>query len=218
MTVPVVVDLWATWCGPCTTLGPMLESAVAARNGAVELVKVDVDANPQISQMFNVQSIPAVFAIKEGQIVNQFIGAVSQREIEEFLDTFAAGPSEVDLLVQAGDEGSLRQALALEPGNDRVITALAAQLVANDQPGEALGLLAKVPETPEVRTLVAEARLAEQAIDVKSQEVAPLLDALLERVKDDDAARQEYLDLLETLGASNPVTIEYRKKLAGRLF
>ena len=78
--VPVVVDLWASWCGPCVTLGPILEKVVAETGGAVELVKVDVDANPNVSAQFRVQSIPAVFAVKDGQVVDQFIGAVPRSE------------------------------------------------------------------------------------------------------------------------------------------
>src|SRR5580700_10031820 len=84
--VPVVADLWAPWCGPCTTLGPMLERAVAATEGAVELAKVNIDENPRIAQTFGVQSIPAVFAIKEGKVVDQFIGALPEPQVAAFVD------------------------------------------------------------------------------------------------------------------------------------
>jgi len=83
--VPVIVDLWAPWCGPCTTLGPMLERAVAATNGAVELAKVNVDENPLIAQSFGVQSIPAVFAIQEGKVADQFIGALPEAQVTAFV-------------------------------------------------------------------------------------------------------------------------------------
>src|ERR1700691_384237 len=84
--VPVVVDLWAPWCGPCTTLGPMLERAVAATNGAVELAKVNVDENPRIAQSSGVQSTPAVFALKEGKVVDQFIGALPEAQVQAFIE------------------------------------------------------------------------------------------------------------------------------------
>src|SRR5580704_1199163 len=101
--VPVVVDLWAPWCGPCTTLGPMLERAVAATEGAVELAKVNVDENPRIAQTFGVQSIPAVFAIKDGKVVDQFIGALPEDQVTAFVQGLAPPASEADTLVAAGD-------------------------------------------------------------------------------------------------------------------
>jgi putative thioredoxin len=122
-TVPVVVDLWAPWCGPCTTLGPMLERAVAATGGAVELAKVNVDENPRISQSFGVQSIPAVFAIQDGQVVDQFIGALPEAEVAAFVQKLAPAPSEADTLVAAGDEASLRRALELEPDHTEATEA-----------------------------------------------------------------------------------------------
>ena len=215
-TVPVVVDLWAEWCGPCKTLGPMIEDAVARRGGSVELAKIDVDANPQIAQAFGVQSIPAVFAMKDGRPVDSFVGAQSAEFLEEFLDRL--GPSEADLLVAAGDEASLRAALDLDPGHQAAILALARLLIDAGRPSEALEYFARIPETPEVRHLEAEARLALQEVDLKNQEVAPLLDELLTRVASDEVARQEFLDLLETLGPESPLVAEYRKKLASRLF
>ncbi len=217
-SVPVVVDLWATWCGPCTTLGPMLESAVAARGGAIELVKVDVDANPAIAQMFQVQSIPAVFAIKDAQVVDGFVGAVGAGEIEAFLDRLNPAPSEADLAAEAADEDALRAVLQENPGQPVAVVALASILVGSERAQEALDLLARIPATTESRAIEAEARLALQAIDVKNQEIAPLLDGLLDKVKTDEDARQEYLDLLETMGQGSTVALEYRKKLAARLF
>ena len=101
-TVPVIVDLWAPWCGPCKTLGPMIEKAVADTGGAVELAKVNVDDNPAVARAFNVQSIPAVFAISGGQVVDQFIGAIPEAQITAFVQRLAPAPSEADTLVAAG--------------------------------------------------------------------------------------------------------------------
>ncbi len=216
--VPVVVDLWAPWCGPCRTLGPILEAAVGAKDGSVELVKVNVDENPRISQTFQVQSIPAVFALRDRQVVDGFIGAVPETQVKEFVDRLVPAPSEADTLVEAGDEASLRRALELEPAHPGAIVALARLLVGRGESAEALQLLSRIPETPESRTVAAEARLAAQQIEVPADGVDVLLDALLAKVKSDDEARQEFLDLLETLGPEDPRTAQYRKALAARLF
>src|SRR5213082_3588803 len=127
--VPVVVDLWASWCGPCKTLGPILEKVVAETDGKVELAKVDVDANPQVGAAFRVQSIPAVFALKDGRVVDSFIGAVPEPAVREFVQRLAPAKSEVDLLVEKGDETSLRQAVELVPDHPAAVTALAELLV-----------------------------------------------------------------------------------------
>jgi len=216
--VPVVVDLWAPWCGPCRTLGPILEKVVGATDGAVELVKVNVDENPRVAATFQVQSIPAVFAIRGRQVVDGFVGALPEAQVTEFVGRLAPAPSEADLLVAAGDEASLRRALELEPDHPGAVVAMARLLVDRGEPEEALRVLARIPETPEVRQLAAEARLAAQQVDVPSDGVDALLDALLPKVKDDDASRQEFLDLLETLGPGDPRTGRYRKALAARLF
>ena len=100
--VPVVVDLWAPWCGPCTTLGPLLEQAVAATDGAVELAKVNVDENPTVSASFQVKSIPAVFAVRDGAVVDQFIGARPDAEVRAFVEALTPVQSEADLLAAAG--------------------------------------------------------------------------------------------------------------------
>ncbi len=220
-TVPVVVDLWAPWCGPCKTLGPMLEKAVADTGGAVALAKVNVDDNPRIAQSFAVQSIPAVFAIANGQVVDQFIGALPEAQVTAFIQGLAPAPSEADNLVTAGDEASLRRALELEPDHAGAIEALARLLIDRGEPQEALAILARIPETDATRLLAADARLLEAGVDVSDtgrDEIAGKLDGLLERVRDDDAARQEFVDLLEALGPSDPRTNEYRRALAARLF
>jgi putative thioredoxin len=219
--VPVIVDLWAPWCGPCTTLGPMLERAVAATNGAVELAKVNVDENPLIAQSFGVQSIPAVFAIQEGKVADQFIGALPEAQVTAFVQALLPALSEADTLVAAGDERSLLQALELEAGHQAATEALARILIDRGDAAGALALLARVPETAAARALAAEARLAEGGLnvaDVDDAEVEAHLTQLLERVRDDDAARQEFVDLLETLGAEDPRTSSFRRALAARLY
>jgi len=215
--VPVVIDLWAPWCGPCRTLGPIIEQAVEATEGAVELAKVNVDENPRVSASFQVQSIPAVYALKDGKVVDGFIGALPESQVQAFVAGLAPAPSEADLLAAAGDEDSLRAALELQPDHAGAITALARLLLDRGEPDAALEVLGRIPETAETRELAAEARLAGQGISV-DDDVTGLLDSLLERAVDDEAARQEYLDLLETLGPDDPRTAQYRKALAARLF
>src|SRR5215207_1982215 len=129
--VAVVVDLWAPWCGPCRTLGPAIEKVVDATDGQVVLAKVNVDENPQISAAFQVQSIPAVYALRDGRVVDGFIGAYPEEAVRQFVDSLlpSAEESEIARLVAAGDEASLRQALELEPGNEEAVLALASLLV-----------------------------------------------------------------------------------------
>ena len=214
-TLPVVVDLWAEWCGPCRTLGPILEKVIAETGGTVELAKVDVDANPGISAQFQVQSIPAVFAVKDGQVVDSFIGALPEAQVRQFVERLAPPRREADLLAEKGDETSLRAALEIEPSHPGAVVALARLLVdRGDAEEEALGLLARVPETAESRRVAALARVG----DGRSGDPSIELDALLERVKDDDDARRRFLDLLEVLGPDDPRTLHYRKVLTARLF
>ncbi len=220
-TVPVIVDLWAEWCGPCKTLGPMLEKAVAETGGAVELAKVNVDDNPAVAQAFKVQSIPAVFAISGGQVVDQFIGALPEAQITAFVQRLAPAPSEADTLAAAGDEASLRQALELEPDHAAATEGLARILIDRGEGAEALALLQRLPETEASRVLAAEARLLEAGVDVSGaapEEIEGKLNELLERVRDDDTARQEFVDLLEAMGADDPRTKEYRRALTARLY
>ena len=216
--VAVVVDLWAPWCGPCTQLGPILEKVIDATDGKVELVKVNVDDNPQISQAFQVQSIPAVYALKDGAVVDNFIGAQGEAAVQAFVDGLLPSDTETTLeaLVAAGDEASLEQALTLVPDDERVVVALADLWVTDGRREEALELLTRIPESPETRRVSARARTGEVAVD--TDDVGGRLDTLLERVKEDDEARQEYVDLLELLGPDDPRTAAYRKSLSQRLF
>jgi putative thioredoxin len=218
MTTPVVVDLWAPWCGPCKTLGPMLETAVDATGGKVVLAKINIDENPAASQAFQVQSIPAVFAVSGGKLVDQFIGAVPQEEVDQFVGRLVAPsePTEIDRLREVGDEVSLRAALELEPDNVDVIVDLAELLAGDDRGDEALELLARIPETAETRRIAAYVRSGGSY--ESDEQIEHRLGVLLDSVKGDDEARQEFVDLLELLGADDPRTATWRRQLTSRLF
>ena len=162
-TVPVVVDFWADWCGPCRQLGPVLDKAVAARDGAVELVKLDVDANPNLSRTYGIQSIPAVKAFSGGQVVAEFIGAQSPAAVDEFLGSLL--PSEADQLVAQGDEQALRRAVELEPGRADAAVPLAKLLLSRGDADGALALLREVPGSFAGDGLVARIALTRRAPD-----------------------------------------------------
>jgi putative thioredoxin len=217
--VPVVVDLWAEWCGPCKTLGPILERAVEETGGKVVLAKVDVDSNRQTAAAFQVQGIPAVYALKDGKVVDGFIGAQPEATVRAFVTSLLPSEEEdaVATLLAAGDEASLRKVLEAEPGHEQAVVALAELLVAGGEEAakaEALALLARIPETPETRRVAALARIG---VDTRD-DVTDELDGLLDRVKDDEDARQRFIDLLEVMGADDPRTAGYRKQLTARLF
>lgn len=215
-TTPVVVDLWAPWCGPCKTLGPILESVVADTGGNVVLAKVNVDENPQTSAAFRVQGIPAVFAVKDRNVVDGFVGAQGEAKVREFVDKLVPSEQETELerLVAAGDEASLRAALEIDPGHPPAVVALAELMVDKGETDEALELLGRIPESAETRRVAALARTQGAVGD----DIERQLDELLDRVKGDDEARQQFLDLLELLGPDHPKTASYRKALTARLF
>ncbi len=218
MTTPVVVDLWAPWCGPCTSLGPILESVIDETAGEVVLVKVNIDENPAIASAFKVQSIPAVFALDQGKVVSTFVGAQPEAQVREFVSALrgSAEPTEIERLRELGDEASLRAALELEPDNEGAIIDLAELLAGDERGAEALELLARIPETPDTRRVAAFVRSG--GLFTSDEEVEAKLTELLEIVKDDDDARQQFIDLLELLGPDDPRTSVFRRKLTTRLF
>jgi putative thioredoxin len=215
----------------------VIEKAVEATNGAVELAKVNIDENPRISASFGVQSIPAVFVIHKRQVIDHFVGALPPAEVQAFVEALVTTPTEADILATAGDEESLRKALQLQPDHAGAVVALAALLVERRETDEALAVLARIPETSDTRRVAAAARLAAVGTasaspvadgtgpDGTQAEQQPgggaiegRLDALLDRVRDEDGARQELVDILETMDPDDPRRAKYRRALASRLY
>jgi putative thioredoxin len=224
---PVVVDFWAEWCGPCRSLGPVIEKAVEKRDGQVDLVKVDTDANPRLSQAFGIQSIPAVKAFKDGKVVDEFVGALPPAQVERFLDRVV--PSEADALVAEGGDSNLRRALELEPGRADAAIPLARSLAAAGDRDGALDLLSSVPRSFAADGLATRIRLSEDpelaaafaALDAGETEAA--LDALIDAIANGDADRKDELrkvvvGVLDELGSANPLAREARRKLATALY
>jgi putative thioredoxin len=237
--VPVVIDFWADWCGPCRTLGPMLEAAVAARHGEVVLARVDVDANPRLAMAFQVQSIPAVKAIAQGQLVAEFVGAQPARVVEQFLDALLPtqaerAASEAAQLDPVHAAARWRQVLVDDPDNVVARVGLAGQALERKDPDEALELLRPVEHAPEAQPALARARLLVEASTPGSEfagAAAAAADGLPEAALEDllaavrerggeqrDHARRLMLDVFRVLGDDHPLTARYRRDLSSALF
>lgn len=217
MSVPVVVDLWAAWCGPCTTLGPILEKVIGDTNGLVELVKVDVDSNPEISEAFKVQSIPAVFALRDGKIVDSFVGALPESAVREFIERLAPGAGQVDKLVNEGDEESLRAALERDATNVEAAVALGDLLRRSDRLDEGESVLSPFANSLGAKTVLA--RIALQRVGVSLEGNLELtLEHLLEQATSEHGAKDSLLQMLDALGPEDPRYVSYRRRLASRLY
>ncbi len=216
---PVVVDLWAPWCGPCRSLSPIIEKVVGETEGKVVLAKINVDDNPAAAQAFRVQGIPAVFAIKEGKVVDSFVGAYPEQAVRDFVGKLAPAKTVVDILIEEGNEPSLRQALELEPANERAGVRLAEMLWARGELDEAEALLARYPETEEVSRIKSRIRLSRDGAGaVQDDELEGKLTALLGKVKDDEEARRQFLDLLTLFPEGDPRVNQFRRMFASRLY
>ncbi len=205
MTVPVVVDFWAPWCGPCKTLGPALEKAVLATRGKVRMVKVNVDQNQDLAMQMRVQSIPTVYGFFQGRPVDAFMGAVPESQIKTFVDKLAGlsqqrsplddALDQAEAALQSGDaptaEAIYRQILAHDPENAGGYLGLAKAAMAQGKTEEVSALIAAAPAAlaaePELLALKSQIDLAAQAGGAD----AAALHARLEADPDDHQSRYD---------------------------
>ncbi|MBT8201516.1 MAG: thioredoxin [Acidimicrobiia bacterium] len=216
---PVVVDFWAEWCGPCKTLGPILERLAVEYDGAFRLVKIDVDANQALAQQFGVQGIPFVMAFSGGQPVAEFTGAIPESQVRAWLDPLL--PNELDDLVEQGRDALLdgddpraeeafRAVLAQQSDHQEAGTSLAQMLIAAGKIDEALDVLAPMSATTEVERLRAAARLSEN----RDQDVSSLAKEL-EGNPQDDAKRVELAQALAGRAEYEPALDHLLKVVRG---
>ena len=225
--VPVIVDFWATWCGPCKQLGPALEKAVKDARGAIRLVKIDVDKNQELAAQMRIQSIPAVYAFYQGRPVDGFVGAVPESQIKSFVQRLvqmagaAVGPSPVeqaleqaDAALAAGDAGTASaiygQVLAHEPGNAASIAGLARCLIDAGDFAKAREVLDKAPAEAAKDQAVAAARSALELAEQSAGAAAglPQFRARLATDPNDHEARFELANALYAAGEKDAAVDE----------
>ena len=213
--VPVIVDFWATWCGPCKTLTPILESVVEQANGAVRLVKIDVDKNPDLSAQLRIQSIPTVYAFKDGQPVDAFQGALPQSEVQQWVDQLITQhgggiePSPVEQALAAAEEafeagdvggaGALyAQVLNQDEHNTKALAGMARCYLKADKIDKAREIVDQITDevrdADEIRAVISALELAEAGSSAVVE-----TDSLRARLADDPADPQARFDLAVAL-------------------